>query len=66
MPEIALNPPPFNPRLRGVHSRAQHDGEEAEARIVAAAATARVGDRRERLDACIVVPIPLVAAKRRA
>jgi len=34
-----------------VHSRAQHDGEEAEERRVAAAATARVGDRRERLDA---------------
>jgi len=34
-----------------VHGRAQHDGEEAEERIVAAAATARVGDRRERLDA---------------
>ena len=34
-----------------MHSRAQHDGEEAEERRVAAAATARVGDRRERLDA---------------
>jgi hypothetical protein len=50
--------PPLNPRVGGVHSRAQHDGEETEARIVAVAATVRVGDRRERLDAmhCRVPP----------
>jgi len=34
-----------------MHSRAQHDGEEADERIAAFVATARVGDRRERLDA---------------
>jgi hypothetical protein len=34
-----------------MHDRTQHDGEEADARRVAAAATARVRDHRERLDA---------------
>ncbi len=34
-----------------MHNRAQYDGEEADARRVAAAATARVRDHRERLDA---------------
>jgi hypothetical protein len=32
-----------------VHGHEQHDGKESVERIVAAAATARVGDRRERL-----------------
>jgi len=43
---------------RGVHGRKQHDGKEADKRRVAAAATVRVGDRRERLDAvhCRVPP----------
>ena len=41
-----------------MHGRAQHDGKETDERRVAAAATARVGDRRERLDAmhCRVPP----------
>jgi len=43
---------------QGVHGRKQHDGKEADERRVAAAATVRVGDRRERLDAvhCRVPP----------
>ena len=51
---ICLRIPSFQPPLAGglgVHGRDQHDGEEAEARRVAAAATTRVGDHRERLDA---------------
>jgi hypothetical protein len=43
--------PPLNAGGSGVHSRAQHDGKEADTRRVTAAATAQVGDRRERLDA---------------
>ena len=53
-PHPAYPPVPLGPplaRVGRVHSRAQHDGEEADARREAAAATARVGDRRERLDA---------------
>lgn len=33
-----------------MHSRAQHDGEEADERIAAFVVTARVGGHRERLD----------------
>jgi hypothetical protein len=55
-------------RGRGVHGRAQHDGKETDERRVAAAATARVGDRRERLDAMHrrVPPYRLLRAKRRS
>ncbi len=44
------------------HGRAQHDGKEADERTAASVATARVGDRRERLDDmhCCVTPYSLL------